>query len=311
MIPGEAVGVPARNRLLAGPAPVTIGPRSTVTDVVRSFLAAGAHDLLEGRAGISSTGNVEAVHNARVATRHLRSNLQAFGAGMDAVWLQGVRAELAWLAGALGVVRDRDVLLERLRDRASELEGRDRPPAFELLATLEDASSAARQDLGAVMQSRRFDDLVSQVVAAGTQPPIGPGGDERASAVAPLVVSKRWEQLRRAVESLPREPDDAALHQVRIRVKKCRYAAEAVSPVAGKNAVRLARALRSLQTIMGDLNDSVGVQSWLRQAPQSPAQGIAAGLMIAAEQEERRALLLAWRQAWAKTDRQKLVGWLP
>lgn len=311
MIRGEADRVSARNHLPAGRTQVTIGPRSTVADVVRSFLSTGAQELLDGKASISCGDDAEAVHETRVATRHLRSNLQTFGRDMDAVWLAEVRGELAWLARALGAVRDSDVLSDRIRDRASELDARYRPHALELLAALEATGREARQDLRAVMGSPRFDELVARIVEAGASPPMGPGGDERASKVAPSLVSKRWTQLRRAVEALPVEPEDAALHEVRIRVKKCRYTTEAVSCVSGRKAIRLARALRSLQTILGDLHDVAAAQSWLLQAPRSAAQGVAAGLMIAAEAKEREALIYAWQRAWAKTRRPKVVGWLP
>ena len=304
----EAVRVPVRGHPPDKDVPVPVGRRSTVADVVRSFLATGAQELLEGKAAIAVSDDAEAVHKARVATRHLRSNLQAFGSGLDAVWLRAVRAELFWLAGSLGAVRDSDVLLERVRRRADELDPYDQPPAIELVSTLEGSTAVARRDLRAVVQSSRFDHLVEQIATGGVSPMM----DARpASVVAPLVVAKRWAQLRRSVAALPSDPEAAALHVVRIRVKKCRYSAEAVSPVAGKEAVRLAQALRSLQTILGDLNDSVGSQAWLRQAPQSPAQGVSAGLMIAAEKKEQAALLLAWQKAWAKTNRPKLVGWMP
>lgn len=305
----EAVRVPVRDRLPAEPVPVRVGRRSTVADVVRSFLAAGARELLDGRAAITASDDPEAVHKTRVATRHLRSNLQAFGAGMDAVWLGAVRAELSWLAGALGAVRDSDVLLERILRRASEFEDSYQPPAMELLSPLEDAAVSARGDLREALQSARFEHLVEQIATAGLFLTAGDGG--RASTVGPLVVAKRWAQLRRSVTALPRHPEATALHGVRIRVKKCRYAAEAVSPVAGRDAARLAEALRSLQTILGDLHDSVSAQAWLGQAPRSPAQGIAAGLMIAAEERDQDALLRAWWRAWSRTNRPKLVDWLP
>ena len=62
-----------------------------------------------------------AVHDMRVAVRRLRSLLRTARPLLDRPWAESVRAELDWLAGRLGVVRDLDVLIEhsRLRPRIS------------------------------------------------------------------------------------------------------------------------------------------------------------------------------------------------
>ena len=312
MIPGDAVPIPVRDRLPSRSAHERVGSRPTVTDMVRSFIVAGATELVDNRSGPSGADDPEVVHKTRVATRQLRSNLQAFSPFLeDGEWLKGVRAELGWLAGALGAVRDSDVLFGRIESRYGELDERYRPSALELLSGLEARRADARRDLRAIMQSPRFEALVDQILWATESPPVGPRGAEPASVAVPLLVSKRWAQLRRSVAALPPRPDDAQMHAVRIRAKKCRYMAEIATPVAGRKAARLAQAVKALQTVLGDLNDTAGAQAWLREAPQSPAQGLAAGLIIAAEEREREALLLAWRKAWAKADRPKLVAWLP
>jgi len=58
----------------------------------------------------------EDVHRFRVATR--RYDLQTFAAVLDREWTRALRAELRWLAGLVGAVRDIDVITERLRTQA-------------------------------------------------------------------------------------------------------------------------------------------------------------------------------------------------
>ena len=65
--------------------------------------------------------------------------------------------------------------------------------------------------------------------------------DARAEALA-AVVRERWQQAaQRASTSSATNPPDEALHAVRIRAKRCRYAAEACVPAFGKPARAIRR----------------------------------------------------------------------
>lgn len=63
--------------------------------------------------------DAEDVHQMRVATRRLRAFLRAARAVAEPRWADELRAELRWLADALGPVRDLDVLLDYLRARVT------------------------------------------------------------------------------------------------------------------------------------------------------------------------------------------------
>ncbi len=60
-----------------------------------------------------------AVHQMRVGCRRLRSDLKTFRPVLDRRWADRLRAELGWLADALGVARDAEVLRDRLRHTAA------------------------------------------------------------------------------------------------------------------------------------------------------------------------------------------------
>jgi len=62
-------------------------------------------------------GNGEAVHQARVALRRLRSALSIFRPMLIGSGFDRFNDELRWLAGELGKVRDIDVLMERSKGR--------------------------------------------------------------------------------------------------------------------------------------------------------------------------------------------------
>ena len=51
---------------------------------------------------------------------------------------------------------------------------------------------------------------------------------------------------------------------VRILAKRWRYAAEACAPTLGKRTRKLADAAKNLQDVLGELNDAVVAERWLR-----------------------------------------------
>ena len=97
----------------------------------------------------------------------------------------------------------------------------------------------------------------------------------------------------------------------RIRAKRCCYAAEAVTPVVGRQAGRFAAAIAAVQAILGDHQDTVMAGAWLRATGAAVSQAcIAAGELIAAERQERARLRSRWPKVWKRTKAKKLRRWL-
>ena len=69
------------------------------------------------------TSTPEGVHQARVATRRLRSDLRTFRRSSIPTSPPPCATSSGWLAAILGEVRDGDVLLERLRGRSRRAPG--------------------------------------------------------------------------------------------------------------------------------------------------------------------------------------------
>src|SRR4029077_3795665 len=141
-----------------------------------------------------------------------------------------------WIATSLGAVRDREVLLDRLRERAKSLPANDHRSASALLKTLETEIDGLRKTLAIDFDSQRYIDLVERLVDAAHSPATLPEADQPASALLPALATTPWRRLRSAVRQRGVTPADADLHRIRILAKRARYAAEAVSPVAGPDA---------------------------------------------------------------------------
>ena len=289
----------------------TLGRHASAADVVRREIGSAVTRLLQHDPGIRIGDDPEDVHQARVGTRRLRSDLRTFGILLDQGWLDGIRDDLDWLAAALGEVRDADVLIERLRAQAATLPEPDTAGLAPVFRRLAGEREVARTRLLAVLGSPLYVALLERLVAAAQAPPCRPEAGAPAADVVPGLVARPWRRLRSAVKSLPEHPPDADLHRIRILAKRARYAADAAAPIT-KKAAAFATALAGLQTVLGDHHDAVVAEAWLRQAVDGaePEVSLAAGELIAIERTEAAASRKAWRAAWRRAARPRLRSWL-
>jgi CHAD domain-containing protein len=291
-------------------APVVVEAASPARDVIRSVIAQSVAALLYHDPLVRTSGDPEAVHQARVATRKLRSHLRTFGPLLDQEWSDPLRMELGWVALSLGAVRDQEVLLERLRERAKSLPANDVRSALGVLHLLEVDIEGLRKKLLADLDSTRYVDLLERLVAAAHAPAALPEADQPAGTVLPMLATAPWRRLRSAVKNLPDPPEDADLHRIRILAKRARYAAEAVAPVVGAGAVSFARNAAKLQTILGEHQDSVTAQAWLRSTRIGGRRAFVAGELIAMEHVAAEDARKKWPKIWKSLDRKSLRDWM-
>jgi CHAD domain-containing protein len=299
----------------AGPPEVTeqdLEDDPTAGAVLRAAIARSVIRVLRHDPGVRLGDDPEDVHQARVGTRRLRSDLRTFRPLLAEEWAEPLRDELKWFAALLGGVRDADVLTERLRRQAAGLPEIDAAGFAPVLRRLADEREVARLALLEAMGSDRYVALLDRLVAAAQSPELLPDAADPAAKVLPGLAARPWRQLRKAARGLSGDASDEDLHQVRIRAKRARYAAEAVAPAVGKDATRLAKAIAGVQEVLGDHHDAAVAEAWLRDAADGADanQALALGELVAAERAEAASCREAWRKAWKKADRKKLRAWL-
>ena len=290
-----------------------LGDDPTAGELVRSAIAGSVSRVIQHDVVVRLDTDPEGVHQARVGTRRLRSHLRTFAPVLSPDWARGLRDELGWLADALGRVRDADVMLERLRARAESLPQAGAPSATRVLAALERERTAAYGELREVMRSERYLSLLDALVEAAREPVFV--GDATASAkeVLPRLVRRPWRSLAKAAKAVGDSAADEDLHAVRIRTKRVRYAAEAVAPAVGKKARSFAADAAELQEILGDYNDAVVAESWLRDystRARSSETVFAAGELAGLERAEGDAARAGWRKAWKQLASRKPERWM-
>lgn len=230
--------------------------------VVRFALTDAVQRMAASLSSFLGTDDAESLHQARVATRRIRSDLRTFRPLLDRDWAEEVRDELEWLADDLGRVRDADVMLVRLRralDRHPEI---DRVAAERLLVEGEQERELARVSLLAHLGEHRAQRLFDVLVDA-TEPRMGGGAGDASRRELRALVRKPWRRLRRLAGTVGDEPTAAELHRIRITAKEVRYAADAVAPAFGRKARRAARSMAALQDALGELRDIATTRAWL------------------------------------------------
>lgn len=289
-----------------------LGPSPTAGDVIRNALEASVARLVAHDPGVRLGDDPEDVHQARVATRRLRSDLRTFRDLLDADWAHSLRRDLRGVAQELGAVRDAEVLLDRLRAHAERLSAADQAPAKRIIQTLLERRDEARVELLDELGSVRYAELLDRLVEAAHDPALLPDAEGPGADLLPPLVRKPWEMLRATVDELPEDPSDEQLHEIRIEAKRCRYAAEAAAPAIGKRARAFAKAIADLQDLLGEHQDAVVAEAWLREVA-SNATGrevFVAGQLASLERLEIDRTRAAWGDVWRAASKKKLRQWL-
>ena len=156
--------------------------------------------------------------------------------------------------------------------------------------------------------------LLDRLVDAANAPALAEAGVAGSPAeVVPGLVRRPWHKLAKRVAKLGDEPSDARLHEVRIRTKRARYAAEACGPVVGKPARTFGQAAARLQDVLGDMHDAVVAAEWLDAWAghrRSGEEQHGAQALAAAERESADELRTSWRAVWDDLEAPDLRSWM-
>lgn len=281
-------------------------PPTTVAQLVGSAIERALARLLRHDPALRLAPDDEAVHQARVATRRLRSDLRSMRPFLDPDVAVPLDAELSWLAGLLGAVRDLDVLALGFRHRRAAVDGDDE--AWDELLNLVQAERAPHLSLvQQALDEARYLGLIEQLRALALAPPLSHDADPALDArtAAEVITARAWRRLQRGVRQLPHRPQDDDLHDVRKRSKQARYAYELVADISRRRVVRRIGPIEELQEVLGTLQDTVVARSWLDEhADQmSPSAAYLAGRLRTTNEHDAVALRAAFPDAWRTARR--------
>jgi CHAD domain-containing protein len=285
-----------------------VGRRPSTEQVARQAISCGLARLLDHDWRIRVAGNdvvPEDVHQARVATRRLRSDLGTLRQLLDPLWVRHVRGDLRSVGASLGAVRDVDVLMVTLSEAGAD---------YRLTQMLRDERASAVEALLEVMKGSRYLDLLDRLQAAVAWPPIADKrlADRKARRALPGLVDLRWKKLHRDVRKGGRRLGDEQLHQVRKRSKQLRYASELAAPVIGKSAKKTAKESESPQTLLGEYHDAVVAGQWLRRVGDRAGTDGARDTvsLLRHENQVRNELSAKWRSRYRRLVEPGRRAWM-
>ena len=217
--------------------------------VIRQRLAALTRAIPPAR-----KGDVNGIHNARVATRRLREALPLMANRRVG---RRLRKQVRRVTRALGPVRELDVALitlDEIRDSGDAPEsgvrrlraviGEERQRLYvEMIRQIE------RLDLKR-LQKKALDNLSREAPRKDAA-----RGDRKRLEQADARAARRADDLRAAIDNAAGIYLADRLHAVRIAVKKLRYAMEIARELRASRAQARLRSLRRVQDLLGRIHD--------------------------------------------------------
>ena len=280
-VPGELTalvgGVLDGKELVPSP-PVSDDPGAAR---LRELLAAQRRALLAHEPGTRLGGDIENLHQHRVAARRTRAFLRAVRRYVDADWRGALGGALSELGRATGPVRDLDVLLEHVRAEVVGLDPREQEAGDALVRELENRLAQARDTLLDALDGDSY-----RLTLARLNLPPRLAHDVEAIPLT-RVARNEFRRLVRVVDRLGKSPDETAIHGLRIALKRARYAAELAAP-DGKRRRRFLTEARGLQDLLGEHQDAVVAETRLREV--ALEGGDAGAAFIAGRLAERQSL---------------------
>ena len=242
----------------------------------------------------------EAIHQARVATRRLRSALSIYAPVAPCAELAAAAAALKQCASALGAARDWDVFLAGTGASLAMVSGRD-PRIALLLRAAARRRDAVCTELAHYLDGPDFRHLELSLGTATVLRPWDTSGPLHAQTgpFAITVLTRRLKQIRRrgrGFDALSTE----MLHEVRKDCKRLRYAAEFFAPAFPARRTRpFLRRLSTLQEELGTLNDnaaSAQLMAQLGKTGRGYAGGVVDGMAAASALSGRASVLKSWKR---------------
>ena len=247
---------------------------------------------LEEMAVAVRAADAEALHQFRVSARRARAVIRA-ARPVVGDYYATLDLELRWLGAETGDARDLEVLQANLEPVIAELDV-DTEGGLAILAVVRADQEVARQRVLNALLSERFAELLD-VFRSVTERPAAVVGNESPETIARNQVERLWKARRR----LGDDPTDIALHAIRIKVKRTRYAVDVLIGREAEASRELTKALRNPQNLIGVHQDAHVAEERIRDYAVSGAE-LAAGRIIERERgiraKVRQRLPAAWRR---------------
>lgn len=268
-------------------------PQSPGADAARTLLRDRYDRLARVLHDASLRPDDARIRKLRVATRRADAAVRFAAPLLEHAAAAGARRALRQLRRAAGGVRRCDLFIARLAPLMTDPAARDLAAAA---ATTIGILTAQRSDAAQTMRRG-----IERALCGVPAPALDPERDAPAPELAVALLRASAAAFVRASE--PRASDLEAMHTLRLRGKRLRYAVEAVAPVIGHPAAaRIIDTLVPIQDELGTINDLAELAALIGSASAElvaidPPRHVLAGMerlfITASAERDRRAAAFA------------------
>ncbi len=287
---------------------VKLARDATVEQVLTELVQHCLDHLQANEAATLATDDTEGVHQMRVALRRMRAALRLFKSTLPEDQYGWAAREAKWLTGELSEARAWDVFSNEFLAPVARLYGAE--CGFDTLtAAVEQARRRSRRRARDAIGTERYTEFLLHLSAwlsgqAWRDQPV----TERTTRLLDPIGAHCVQLLQKRDRSVRRRGRDianlsgAALHELRLAVKKLRYAVDFFEGLYSKKQVKAYRKhLAGLQDGLGYLNDVAAADTLLRDlaltgGDRTPPAWVHAG-----------GLTVGWHRHAAITAKERLV----
>lgn len=293
--------------------PLLLTPAAPAEDAFARMIVNGIEHLQANEACALERAHVEGIHQMRVALRRLRSAFGLFKPLLPGDEPTELVDEIKWTMDELGPARDWDVFVTEVLDPIAAWQTDDRSVGL-LRSEAEECRKTAYAKAQAAILSPRYTRMLLRLAGFAdakawrshpvSEPSIDLYGPTQ--AMADRLIDARHRKLLKAGRHF-KEMTEQERHDLRIRVKKLRYAVEFFASLYPTKKVTAIRdALSTLQEGLGSLNDVAVARGLLAEITTQAAgdaarelyraSGLVVGWHAHVAQDRMKGTAKAWRR---------------
>lgn len=249
----------------------------SVEEGIISILRSALGHLMINRAAAVSGKDIEGVHQARVAIRRIRSAISVFHNYLSREQTAPLKGEIAWMMDTLGPARDLDVFLDEIVPAVLA----DRPQDDDLKAiakAAKKARTASYRKVRSMLSSSRYTNIVLEL-AQWIEQRSWRNDHSLVDLHKPLkgTAGQLLTRRHRKVMKLGKKFKNLSTeerHNLRIILKKLRYASEFFSSLYAKKQTRsYISSMKRLQNALGAANDVAVAEDLVQSLVKSVRRG--------------------------------------
>lgn len=242
-------------------APVVLAPETPPLTCARQLILERVQEMVKFEAGTRKGEDLEALHDMRVWSRRLREAFEIFAFCFPEKNYNKLYERVRQVTKTLGKARDADVAVEFFTQLYHAAQDQIERFALEdMLSGLVETQTHERERMQSKLDRKARPSALPEEFARAfaklaTLPASRQRGPRTALRLARTLLLQRLRAVFAMRQAIAGEDDVNGLHNLRIAVKKLRYALETLHFAAGSEVEGNLKFFKKLQSVLGEIHD--------------------------------------------------------